>query len=68
MSIVLFILILFIICILIANASNDESIKTVTTLDRGTRSEKYFISKLLAMGISSQDIFHDLMEILHKLI
>ena len=70
MGIIAFIILLFIILILSTNESNDESIKTVTTLDRGTRSEsqldrgtrseKYFISKLLAMGISSEDIFHDL--------
>lgn len=61
---IIFIVCIFIVCIFTSIFSTteeyDESIKTVTTLDRGTRSEKYFISELLAIGISSQDIFHDL--------
>lgn len=39
---------------------NQELIKTVTTLDRGTNSELWLILKLLKAGIPSETIFHDL--------
>lgn len=39
---------------------NQELIKTVTTLDRGTNSELRLILKLLKVGIPSETIFHDL--------
>ena len=39
---------------------NQELIKTVTTLDRGTNSELRLILKLLKAGIPSETIFHDL--------
>ena len=39
---------------------NQELIKTVTTLDRGTNSELRLILKLLKAGIPSETIFHNL--------
>lgn len=40
---------------------NLELIKSVTSLDRGTNSERSLVLKLLKSGISSETIFHDLM-------
>ena len=38
----------------------DENIKSVTTLDRGTASERYAIADLVKVGINPKAIFHDL--------
>lgn len=44
----------------ISKMRNRRLIKSVTSLDRGTKSEREFILKLLKYGIPSQTIFHDL--------
>lgn len=67
MAIVAVILVLLLIfCIKTLNDSknykkNLELIKSVTSLDRGTGSERSLVLKLLKSGIPSETIFHDLM-------
>ena len=55
------ILAIFIIVLLLWNRQrNLKLLKTVTSPDRGTWSERRLIIKLLKLGIPSQTIFHDL--------
>jgi len=44
----------------ISKMRDRKLIKSVTSLDRGTKSEREFILRLLKHGIPSQTIFHDL--------
>ena len=58
------VLLFVILCILALNLyrrhKNQELIKSVTSLNRGTNSELKLILKLLKSGINSKTIFHDL--------
>ena len=64
LAVILVLLLIF--CIKTLNDSknykkNLELIKSVTSLDRGTGSERSLVLKLLKSGIPSETIFHDLM-------
>jgi hypothetical protein len=53
--------ILFVIILMIyIRIQNKKLLETVTKLDRGTRTERYLVLKLLKNGIPAQTIFHDL--------
>ena len=45
---------------LIRKIQNRKLLKTVTSLDRGTKSERHLVLQLLKHGIPPQTIFHDL--------
>lgn len=54
------VVIFFLLHPLIKKYHNNKLLKTVTSVKRGTPSERYLILKLLKHGIPSQTIFHDL--------
>jgi hypothetical protein len=51
---------LFLGSILFVKIRNRRLLKSVTSLDRGTKTERDLVLRLLKYGISAQDIFHDL--------
>ena len=59
--IIVSVFVLFIVSKIVINRRNKKLILTVTSLDRGTSSEKDLILKLLKNEIPSKAIFHDLM-------
>ncbi len=59
--IILFFILLSVISIFVYNEFKDRKIlKTVTNLNRGTKSERKMVLKILKSGIKSTAIFHDL--------
>ena len=58
--IILIITILSLILIIYQNIQDLKLIKTVTKLNRGTRTERLMVLKLLKAGVPKQTIFHDL--------
>lgn len=58
--IILIITILSLIFIIYQNIQDLKLIKTVTKLNRGTRTERLMVLKLLKAGVPKQTIFHDL--------
>src|SRR5690606_30591975 len=59
-SIVLWLFIIFILFYVISNLRDRRLLKTVTKRNRGTKSERDLVLKLLKYGIPAQTIFHDL--------
>ena len=61
MNITLYIIILVVCCYLIFDRIQDRKLlKTVTDTNRGTKSERKLVVKLLKLGIPAETIFHDL--------
>lgn len=59
--IILFFILLSVVSIFVYNEFKDRKIlKTVTNLNRGTKSERKMVLKILKSGIKSTAIFHDL--------
>ena len=58
---IFFIFLLFLVREIVINNRNKKLLLSVTSLNRGTSSEKDLILKLLKNGISPKAIFHDLM-------
>jgi len=59
--IILFFILLSVVSIFVYNEIKDRKIlKTVTNLNRGTKSERKMVLKILKSGIKSTAIFHDL--------
>ena len=59
--IILFLILLLVVSIFVYTEFKDrELLKTVTKLNRGTRSERKMVLKILIPGIKSTAIFHDL--------
>ncbi len=59
-SIVLWLFIIFIIFYVFSKIRNRKLLKSVTKQNRGTKSERDLVLKLLKYGIPAQTIFHDL--------
>jgi hypothetical protein len=61
MNTILYVIILVVFCYLIFRRIRDRMLlKTVTGPNRGTRSERKLVIKLLRLGIPAETIFHDL--------
>lgn len=61
MDIFLYLIILVVFCYFVFDRLRDRKLlKTVTGLDRGTKSERKLVIKLLKLGIPADSIFHDL--------
>ena len=59
--IIIFLILLLVVSIFVYTEFKDrELLKTVTKLNRGTRSERKMVLKILKSGIKSTAIFHDL--------
>ncbi|MGQ1908213.1 nuclease-related domain-containing protein [Marinifilum sp. RC60d5] len=59
-EVIIGIIILLILFPIYTKISNRKLLRTVTSLDSGTKSERDLVLKLLKLGIPSQTIFHDL--------
>lgn len=57
---ILIILFLILFLIIYQNIQDQKLIKTVTKPNRGTRTERIMVLKLLKAGIPKETIFHDL--------